>query len=69
MFACVYVRMCVYARVRVSLYDSMRASMPVCMRLWVCMYACERVLFIRLWVACVCVYKDRDLYSQNSNGS
>ena len=55
MFACVYERMCVYARVRVSLYDSMRAIMPVCMRLWVCMYACERVLFMRLWVACVCV--------------
>ena len=49
MCVCICVRMCVYARVCVSLYDSMRACMPVCMRLWVCTCACERVFCMRLW--------------------
>ena len=76
-FACVCVRVCVclhmfvcvcvcLARMRVSLYGSMRACISVCMRLWACMCACERVF---PWVyGCMGVYKDRGLYSQNANG-
>ena len=55
-FACV----CVYARMHISLYASMRARMPVCLRLWTGMCACERVFFACVYV-CTCVYKDRGI--------
>ena len=61
-FACVCV--CVYARMHVSLYGSMRECMSVRMR-----FGRVRILaivFLQAFMG-VCVFKDEGLYSQNSN--